>query len=233
LLGSFVAVALGVGVMAAMGLGLAETFDAPGREPQRFASSPVVVMGRDTLTVQVRRGPGTAHVARKLAHPHPVDEGLLAQLRELGRVRTDGTARDAVGVDAPVAAVREVVGDRARVLAGDDRRRADPSFERDAQALVAVNSLLGTAAGVTAFVSGFVTASTFAFVVALRRREFGLLRMAGATPGQVRRVLLGEALAVGVVASAAGCALGAWAAPLVVRELVDGGVAPSWFALRG
>ncbi|MEW2396313.1 FtsX-like permease family protein [Streptomyces sp. NPDC046862] len=243
LLGSFVAVALGVGVMAAMGLGLAETFDAPGREPQRFASSPVVVMGRDTLTVEVRRGPGTAHVTRKLAHPHPVDERLLAELRELGRVRTDGTPRDAVGsdavgvdavgVDAPAAAVREVVGDRALVLTGDDRRRADPSFERDEEALVAVNSLLGTAAGVTAFVSVFVTASTFAFVVALRRREFGLLRMAGATPGQVRRVLLGEALTVGVVASAAGCLLGAWGAPLLVRELVDGGVAPSWFALRG
>ncbi|MFI1728601.1 FtsX-like permease family protein [Streptomyces acidicola] len=238
LLGSFVAVALGVGVMAAMGLGLAETFDAPEREPRRFASSPVVVMGRDTLTVEVRRGPESAHVTKKLAHPHPVDARLLAELRELGRVRMDGTARDAVGVDAvgvdaPVAAVREVVGDRARVLTGDDRRQADPSFEQDAEALVAVNSLLGTAAGVTAFVSVFVTASTFAFVVALRRREFGLLRMAGATPGQVRRVLLGEALAVGVVASAAGCALGAWGAPLLVRELVDGGVAPSWFAPRG
>ncbi|MPY52124.1 FtsX-like permease family protein [Streptomyces sp. K1PN6] len=229
--------------MAAMGLGLAETFDAPEREPRRFASSPVVVMGRDTLTVEVRRGPESAQVTKKLAHPHPVDARLLTELRELGRVRMDGTARDAVGVDAvgvdavgvdaPVAAVREVVGDRARVLTGDDRRQADPSFEQDAEALVAVNSLLGTAAGVTAFVSVFVTASTFAFVVALRRREFGLLRLAGATPGQVRRVLLGEALAVGVVASAAGRALGAWGAPLLVRELVDGGVAPSWFALRG
>jgi putative ABC transport system permease protein len=129
--------------------------------------------------------------------------------------------------------VRAVVGERARVLTGDDRRRVDPSYERDAEALVAVNSLLGTAAGVTAFVSVFVTASTFAFVVALRRREFGLLRMAGATPGQVRRLLLGEALAVGVTASAAGCALGTWGAPVLIRELVAGGVAPSWFALPG
>ncbi|WP_345672144.1 ABC transporter permease, partial [Streptomyces phyllanthi] len=238
LLGSFVAVALGVGVMAAMGLGLAATFDAPEREPERFASSPVVVQGRDTLSVEVRRAADTVRVTKKLAHPQPVDGRLLAELRALGRVRTDGTARDAagvdaVGVDAPVAAVRAVVGDRARVLTGDDRRRADPSFERDAEALVAVNSLLGTAAGVTAFVSVFVTASTFAFVVALRRREFGLLRMAGATPGQVRRLLLGEALAVGFVASAAGCALGAWGAPLLVRELVEGGVAPSWFAPAG
>ncbi|MFF1452901.1 ABC transporter permease [Streptomyces sp. NPDC058274] len=238
-LGSFVAVVLGVGVMTAMGLGLAATLDAPPREPQRFAGSPVVVMGRDTLTVEVRRGTDIAHITKKLAHPHPVDNELLRRLRDLGPVRTDGPARDAVGVDAPAAAVREVVreagrsGGGARVLTGDDRLLADPATARDAEALVGVNALLGTAAGVTAFVSVFVTASTFAFVVALRRREFGLLRLAGATPGQVRRMLLGEAAALGVAASAVGCTLGAWAAPRLVRALVDGGVAPSWFALRG
>ncbi|WP_374195688.1 FtsX-like permease family protein, partial [Streptomyces sp. MBT53] len=140
--------------------------------------------------------------------------------------------RDAVGIDAPAAAVRAVVGDRARVLTGDDRRLADPATARDAELLVSVVALLGTAAGVTSFVSVFVTASTFAFVIALRRRELGLLRMAGATPGRLRRTLLGEAGAVGLVASAAGCALGTWAAPRLVRALVAGGVAPSWFTLR-
>lgn len=220
---SFVAVALGVGLIAAMGLGLASTFDAPERAPERFASSPVVVMGRDTLSVDGR--------VAALAHPHPVDTGLVDSLRTLGPVvRTGGP--DAVGVDAPAAAVRKVVGDRAQVLTGDERRRADPDPERDAEALVAVNSLLGTAGGVSAFVSVFVVASTFAFAVALRRREFGLLRTAGATPGQVRRLLLTEALVVGVLASAAGCALGAWGAPRLARMLVDGGVAPEWFTIR-
>ncbi|MDX3646032.1 FtsX-like permease family protein, partial [Streptomyces sp. MB09-02B] len=253
LLGSFVAVMVGVGVLTAMGLGLAASLDPPARAPERFGSSPVVVAGLDRLTVEVRRGPGTARVSQELAHPHPVDKRLLTELRKLGPVTTgtggadatggdavaadaagvDSAGVDAVGVDAPVAEVRAVVGERARVLTGDARRQVDPSHERDAQALVAVNSLLGTAGGVAAFVSVFVTASTFAFVVALRRREFGLLRMAGATAGQVRRMLLGEAVAVGLVASGAGCALGAWGAPLLVRELVDGGVAPTWFAVPG
>ncbi|MEE1835129.1 ABC transporter permease [Streptomyces sp. SP17KL33] len=245
LLGSFVAVLLGVGVMTAMGLGLAASLDPPARAPERFGSSPVVVAGLDRLTVEVRRGPGTAEVSQKLARPHPVDGELLAELRKLGPVTTgaaagtgagagaatDAGGADAVGVDASVAEVRAVVGERARVLTGDARRQVDPSYERDAEALVAVNSLLGTAGGVAVFVSVFVTASTFAFVVALRRREFGLLRMAGATPGQVRRMLLGEAVAVGLVASGAGCALGAWGAPLLVRVLVDGGIAPTWFAV--
>ncbi|MFF7393150.1 FtsX-like permease family protein [Streptomyces scabiei] len=251
LFGSFVAVMVGVGVMTAMGLGLAASLDPPARAPERFGSSPVVVAGQDRLTVEVRRGPGTARVSQKLARPQPVDKRLLAELRKLGPVTTGAGGTDttgvgaagadsggavtggvdAVGVDAPVAEVRALVGERARVLTGDARRQVDPSYERDAQALVAVNSLLGTAGGVAAFVSVFVTASTFAFVVALRRREFGLLRMAGATPGQVRRLLLGEAVAVGLVASGAGCALGAWGAPLLVRELVGGGVAPTWFAV--
>ncbi|MGW5734862.1 MULTISPECIES: ABC transporter permease [Streptomyces] len=233
LLGAFVAVALGVALTAAMGLGLASTFSAPERDPVRFAGSPVVVMGQNTLTVPVRRGPDTAHVSKPLAHPHPVDIELLRDLRRLGEVRLDGAKRDAVGVKAPVDDVRDIVGKRARVLTGGERRLADPEPARDAEALVAVNSFLGTAGGVSAFVSVFVTASTFAFVVALRRREFGLLRMAGATPGQVRRTLLAEALAVGVLASATGCALGAWGAPLLAEALVDAEIAPEWFGIGG
>ncbi|MEV2252181.1 ABC transporter permease [Streptomyces sp. NPDC050147] len=246
LIGAFVAVALGVALTAAMGLGLASTFSAPEREPVRFAGSPVVVMGQNTLTVPVRRGPDNAHVSKPLAHPHPVDIKLLRELRRLGPVRLDGAKRDAVGVDAPVDEVREVVGARARVLTGGDRRLADPepggvtpgragsrAGGSDAEALVAVNSFLGTAGGVSAFVSVFVTSSTFAFVVALRRREFGLLRMAGATPGQVRRTLLAEALAVGVAASGAGCVLGAWGAPVLAEALVDAEIAPEWFAIGG
>ncbi|WP_392671442.1 FtsX-like permease family protein [Streptomyces sp. LN785] len=237
LVGMFVALALGVGLIAATGLGLASTFDAPDRAPQRFAASPVVVMGDDTLTVRVRRGPSTVRITEPLAHPHPVDIELLHDLKALGPVTRGRPAAgadpgDAVGVDAPADEVRRVVGDRAQVLTGDERRRADPATERDAEALTGVNALLGTAGAVTAFVSVLVVASTFAFAVALRRREFGLLRTAGATPGQLRRLLLAEAFVVAVLASATGCALGGWGAPHLARLLVDGEVAPPWFAIR-
>ncbi|MEU9701138.1 FtsX-like permease family protein [Streptomyces sp. NPDC047981] len=231
-LGSFVALALGVGLLTTMGLGLSATFDPPERAPQRFAAAPVVVKGRDAVTVEVRRGPATATVSQKLDRPQAVDIELLGELKARWTVTTAG-GPDAVGVHGPAAEVRTLVGDRARVLTGDERRFADPEPERDAEALVAVNALLGTAGGVTTFVSVFVVASTFAFAVALRRREFGLLRTAGATPGQVRRMLLAEAAGVGVLASAAGCALGGWAAPWLARVLVDGGLAPEWFAIGG
>ncbi|MEV1078406.1 ABC transporter permease [Streptomyces sp. NPDC050211] len=134
-------------------------------------------------------------------------------------------------VDAKASEVRRLVAPGVRVLTGDERRLADADPDRDAEALTALNALFGTAGGVTAFVSVFVVASTFAFAVAQRRREFGLLRMVGATPGRLRRMVLAEALTVGALASAAGCALGAYGAPHLADLVVEGGLAPAWFAI--
>ncbi|MCK8433707.1 ABC transporter permease [Streptomyces sp. D2-8] len=134
-------------------------------------------------------------------------------------------------VTADPAAVRKAVGDSAQVLTGNARRLADADPDRDSEALTAMNALFGTAGGVTAFVSVFVVASTFAFAVAQRRRGFALLRTAGATPGQIRRAVLVEALVVGTLASAAGCALGSYGAPLLAARVVEGGLAPAWFTI--
>ncbi|WP_030400196.1 MULTISPECIES: FtsX-like permease family protein [unclassified Streptomyces] len=136
-------------------------------------------------------------------------------------------------VDAGPAAVREAVRDSAgvRVLTGGDRRYADAGHERDREATTAMNALFGTAGGVCAFVSVFVVASTFAFAVAQRRREFGLLRTAGATPGQVRRTVLAEGTAVGALASATGCVLGSYGAPHLAARAADEGLAPAWFTI--
>lgn len=324
--GSFVALALGVALLAVSGLALAATLDAPDRKPERFATAPVVVRGQDTLRVATPAGERTEELARPRAVPaalvsrlaglgpvvedrsfpvrvrggghgpgelvgHPWSTAAFAPYRiDTGRapraadevvvtggwaapgerVRTDrGTLRvvgtvsglgfeDAVfftdaraaslspvsvqlTVDAEVSAVRQAVRDAVRdsvpgsagvrVLAGDERRYADADPDRDEEALTGLNALFGTAGGVTAFVSVFVVASTFAFAVDRRRREFGLLRTAGATPGQLRRTVLAEALGVGVLASAAGCALGSYAAPHLAARVVEVGLAPAWFTI--
>lgn len=315
LAGSFLALALGVGIIATTGLALAATFDGPAQAPERFAAAPVVVRGADEVRVRTSVGVRT----QKLTDPRPVPAAVAERLEGLGRTAVDrtfavsggeavghpwsvaaatpyrllsgrapaahgevvvaagtasagdritlttpagrgswavtGTVRpapfehavffteadaarlspdiDAVVVQADPAEVRAAVGDGSglAVLTGDDRRRADPDPDRDAEALVSVNALLGTAAGITAFVSVFVVASTFSFAVAQRRREFGLLRMAGATPGQVRRLVYAEAALVGVLASAAGCRLGLSGAPLLAHWMVRQGLAPAWFAI--
>jgi putative ABC transport system permease protein len=136
-------------------------------------------------------------------------------------------------VEADAAAVRAVVhgNDGVRILTGAGRRYADADPDRDSEALTAMNAMFGTAGGVTAFVSVFVVASTFAFSVAQRRREFGLLCTAGATPAQIRRTVLAEALVVGVLASATGCVLGAYGAPRRAAWVADAELAPGWFRI--
>ncbi|MEU6936118.1 FtsX-like permease family protein [Streptomyces rubiginosohelvolus] len=326
--GSFLALVLGVGLIAATGLALAATFDAPERGPERFAAAPVVVRADGLLRVDTPTGTRTTPLDR----PGPVPPGIAAQLAFLGRtvedrsfpsdivdphpgqdddarvghpwsvaaaapyrlatgrapaapgevvvttgsggprlrtgdrvrVRTpagseartvvgtvagrgfedavfftdDEAARispdiDALAVHAAATAVRDALGPDSGmdVLTGHDRRHADPDPDRDARALVSVNALLGTAAGIALFVSAAVVASTFSYAVAGRRREFGLLRTVGATPGQIRRTVLAESVLIGVAASAAGTLLGAGGAPLLVRRMTEAGLAPSWFAL--
>ena len=313
--GSFVALCLGVALIAVMGLVLASSLDAPGRGPERFATAPVVVKGKDTLEVSTSAGDRT----QKLAQPRAVPDDVVAKLQDLGtvaedrsfavraeagpadlvghpwstaafapyaldagrapkaadevvvsggwarpgtHVRTDGGTVRVVGtvaglgfenavfytdtraaqlsprslqlvVDADAAAVREAVrGSKGvQVLTGDARRYADADPARDSEALTAMNAMFGTAGGVTGFVSVFVVASTFAFTVAQRRREFGLLRTAGATPGQIRRMVVHEALVVGVLASATGCVLGSYGAPELAKWAADESLAPRWFTI--
>ncbi|MCD0443673.1 FtsX-like permease family protein [Glycomyces sp. A-F 0318] len=88
-------------------------------------------------------------------------------------------------------------------LAGLDQRQA--FAVRDA--FDAVAAIMIISAMLTGLLTVFIVATTFAFAVAERRRDIALLRLLGAGRGQVRLVLLGEALALGTAGSAIGLAL--------------------------
>ncbi|GAB3148286.1 ABC transporter permease [Micromonospora sonneratiae] len=151
---------------------------------------------------------------------------------ELAGGRIDAIALVGTGAE-PARALAERVRATTtglRVLTGDARRTAEPNPDSDALAMTA--SLLGTTAGLAGFVSIFVVAGTFSFAVAQRRREFALLRTSGATPRQVRRLVLGEAMVVGVLASVAGCGLSALTAPPFAHWLAGSGFAPENFTAR-
>jgi putative ABC transport system permease protein len=77
-------------------------------------------------------------------------------------------------------------------------------------------AMFGMMSAVSAFMALFVVGSTFGFVVAGRRRELGLLRLVGATPRQVRRLLLGESVVVAAAATTVGGLLGTPLAPAVL-----------------
>ena len=81
---------------------------------------------------------------------------------------------------------------------------------------------------VALLVAAFVIASTFSILAAQRTRDYALLRVIGASRGQVLRSALGEAGMLGLTASAAGTGLGA-AAAAGLRGLIAllGGTLPA------
>jgi len=126
--------------------------------------------------------------------------------------------------------VGQVVGERGAVVSGDARKVLEP--EHDARIRWLGTQLLVAMATLGGFVTVFVVAGTFALQAAHRRRELALLRLVGATPGQIRRLIAGEALLVGVAAAATGALLSTITAPLLGRFLVRSGLENSDLVVR-
>jgi putative ABC transport system permease protein len=116
-----------------------------------------------------------------------------------------GVALLGVAINVGVAVAR--TGDTAGLTRDDRSQLAD------------LSSLFGIMSGVALFMAVFVVGSTFGFVVASRRRQLGLLRLVGATPRQVRRMVLGEAAVVALLAALAGCLLATVATPAFLAFL--------------
>ncbi|AXB47756.1 FtsX-like permease family protein [Amycolatopsis albispora] len=93
---------------------------------------------------------------------------------------------------------------RERVPDGLDQATADrvrAGFEGAA-------TLMGMTVLLSGFLGFFIVGSTFAFTVAQRRRELALLRLVGGGRGQLYRLLVAEALLLGVTGTALGVPLG-------------------------
>ncbi|HEX8629063.1 MAG TPA: ABC transporter permease [Catenuloplanes sp.] len=150
---------------------------------------------------------------------------LAPGVRVIGVVAASGADVGSIG-----AAVRATVGGDGTVHSGDGRAELEPKY--DARTRWIGSQVITATAALAAFVSIFVVASTFAFSVVQRRRMFALLRLVGASPRQVRTLVYGEGLIIGVAGAAVGLALGALGAPLVGRVLVDAGLEPPTFVVR-
>ena len=102
--------------------------------------------------------------------------------------------------------VARILGPRYEVITG--RTNADQIAQGVSNALGFFSTALLIFGGVAIFVGAFIIFNTFSILVAQRIREFGLLRALGASTTQVTLSVLGEALAVGVLSSIAGIAMG-------------------------
>jgi putative ABC transport system permease protein len=135
---------------------------------------------------------------------------------------------DAIGVigSPSPAALAKAAGKDAVVSTGHDRGTAEfPELQANRVELIAVTAAFG---GLALFIAIFVVASTMGLSIQQREREIALLRAVAATPGQIRRMILWEALLVGVLASVAGVFPGAVLGRKVADGLIDHGIAPSY-----
>ncbi|RLP95020.1 ABC transporter permease [Micromonospora sp. CV4] len=204
-------------------------------EPPRKAGEVVVdrALGLRTgapVTLLTAAGPEPYTVSGLVDAPgvYVADEvaAVLAPgVRAIGLLLAPGADPQRVAV-----AARGVVGGDGQVLTGDERGALEP--RGDARTRWIGMQVLTATAALAGFVTVFVVASTFAFTIAQRRRELGLLRAVGATGRQVRRMVYAEALAVGASAGLVGLLVGAALAPGLGRLLVDVGFEPATFAVR-
>lgn len=147
-----------------------------------------------------------------------------------GGATTIGVILDeGVDTDSVRAEFAAIVGASGDVLTGDDLVAIESSSDRGARNIG--SQLLGAMGLLAATITVFIVATTFAFTVTQRRRELGLLRAVGATPGQVRRMLLAEAVVIGAVSSVVGSVLGCALAPMLGGWMRDAGMLPAGWEL--
>ncbi len=120
---------------------------------------------------------------------------------EIGVALEAGVDPDAAteALSAELPAGLEVVDGQAAIAA--DREQVQDTVN------VLGNALLAFAV-VAVLVGSFIVFNTFSITFAQRRRQLALLRAVGARAGQIRRMLIGEAMLVGLVASVVGVVAG-------------------------
>ncbi len=116
------------------------------------------------------------------------------------------------------------------VYAGADRGLADSPAALNGRVLIIVVS--STFGGCAFLIAILVIVGTVGLSVQQRHRDIALLRAIAATPRQVRRMILTEALVVGALAGAAGVWAGLLAARWLRGQLVSLGFVPSSFTLH-
>jgi putative ABC transport system permease protein len=242
---SLVVSGAGVAQVPTMGHGWTSSALAPytllaGRGPDRFgelvldadlAARSGATVG-DRVDVAIRGLTQTYRVAGIASSATPASQAAVffsdAQARHLsghpdelddiGVVASAGSSKDALEKRIDDA----VRGWPVVTLTGDDRGLAEfPEARADSETLVALSAVFG---GIAIMVAMLVVAGTLGLSIQLRQRELGLLRAVGATPRQVRRLILGETMIVSVLAMALGLVPGRYLGRRLFTQIADHGV---------
>lgn len=230
---TFVALFLGAAIIMACG-GLMESGLRLVVPPQQLSEADVVVTGQQRYDVP------EMHYAVDLPERVRIDAELVDTLGALSGVQqADGHVfdrpapagtLDAVGVVAEAGAsidqVRELIDAElprtAVTLVGDERGLAEkPEATISTDILV---SLAGVFGAMAIMVSLYGVASMLALSIQQRQRELALLRATGSTPGQLRKLILGETILLAAFATVLAIIPGRWLGRLIFDRLVETGM---------
>ncbi|WP_406200874.1 ABC transporter permease [Kitasatospora sp. NBC_01560] len=172
--------------------------------------------------IAAARGTGLTEQSALFFHPDEAARlaarpGLVSAIAVLPAPGTDPAKL--AGALAPVLAA-----DHAVVHRGADRGQAE--FPEAAGARVKLVSMGAAIGGTALLVAVLVVSGTFALTIQQRAREIALLRAVAATPRQVRKLLGGEALLLGLAAGLLGSVAGLPAGRWLYDGFVDLGAVP-------
>lgn len=159
----------------------------------------------------------TADVQRFSAHPHSVDS--------IGVFPGQGTTTDGLA-----QRLRRELPPGLSILTGDDRGTAEfTGIASSGFALIVLSSVFG---GMVLVVMVLVVSATISLSVRQRQQELALLRATGATPKQVRRMVVAETMAVSVLAAIGAIALGKLTGNWIFSQSTERGVVPAELEFR-
>jgi putative ABC transport system permease protein len=150
------------------------------------------------------------------------------QAREFSGRRVDAIGVfPARGVSASELAERLELPAGVVALTGHDRGPAEFAGVATSLPLIIMSGVFG---GMVAVVMALVVSATIGLSVRQRRRELALLRASGATPAQVKKLVVAETMLVSLLALVAGLLLGRTMGGWIFGLLTGSGIVPS--ALR-
>jgi len=151
---------------------------------------------------------------------------------QIGRLAGHPGTVDLIGIrageDAGDRIAKVLDGQNATLLSGEERGIAEyPESASAGENLIVLAAVFG---GLATMVMLFVVSTTLGLSIQQRQRELALLRAVGTTPGQLRRMVIGEALFMAVFATALGCFLGGIFGGWLFDQLASNGIVPAAMA---
>jgi putative ABC transport system permease protein len=246
-LGAFVAAFLAIlcaaTIMMSCG-GLIETGIRTAVPPQQLSSADIVVAGEQAyhatggdpdepviLPERVRVDAMLEETIADLPGVRSTESHVFDGEPAAGRVDAIGVVVEpGVDVDQVREQIDSALDEQTTTLVGDERGRAE--LREALETGVNVVALAGVFTAFAILVTIFGVASMLALSVTQRHRELALLRAVGATPRQLRRLILGETLVLAVLATAVGVLPAQLLGRFVFGALVDRGIATDGVAFH-